>query len=151
MKGRRLGYFLFLSAGAIALTLGENARAGGKQDSTFAALAEAPVQARTRTNPFAGKPEEERAGGKLYEQHCAECHGAKAGGTRKAPSLLREEVRSASPGALFWILTNGVVRRGMPVWSKLPEPERWQIVTFLQGLGGHQAMAASPQAEGSDR
>lgn len=22
----------------------------------------------------------------------------------------------------------------MPVWSKLPEPERWQIVTFLQSL-----------------
>jgi len=35
---------------------------------------------------------------------------------------------------LFWILNNGVVRRGMPVWSKLREPERWQIVTFLQSL-----------------
>jgi len=22
----------------------------------------------------------------------------------------------------------------MPVWSKLPEPERWQIVAFLQSL-----------------
>jgi hypothetical protein len=36
---------------------------------------------------------------------------------------------------LFWVLTNGVVMRGMPVWSKLPEPERWQIVTFLKSLG----------------
>jgi len=49
-------------------------------------------------------------------------------------NLLREEVQQATPGTLFWILTNGVVRRGMPVWSKLPEPERWQIVTFLQSL-----------------
>jgi hypothetical protein len=24
------------------------------------------------------------------------------------------------------------VRRGMPDWSKLPELERWQIVTFLK-------------------
>jgi hypothetical protein len=35
---------------------------------------------------------------------------------------------------LFWILTNGVVRQGMPVWSKLPEPQRWQIVTFVKSL-----------------
>jgi hypothetical protein len=32
-------------------------------------------------------------------------------------------------------LTNGVVRRGMPVWSKLPEPQRWQLVTYLKSLG----------------
>jgi hypothetical protein len=23
----------------------------------------------------------------------------------------------------------------MPVWSKLPEPQRWQIVTYLKSLG----------------
>jgi len=27
-----------------------------------------------------------------------------------------------------------VVRRGMPVWSKLPEQQRWQIVAFLHSL-----------------
>lgn len=32
-------------------------------------------------------------------------------------------------------MTNGVARRGMPVWSKLPEPQRWQIVSFLKSLG----------------
>jgi hypothetical protein len=48
--------------------------------------------------------------------------------------LLRDEVQQATPGTLFWILTNGIVWHGMPVWSKLPEPERWQIVTFLQSL-----------------
>jgi hypothetical protein len=32
------------------------------------------------------------------------------------------------------VLTNGVVRKGMPVWSKLPEPQRWQIVRFLKSL-----------------
>jgi hypothetical protein len=31
-------------------------------------------------------------------------------------------------------LTNGVVRRGMPVWSKLPEPQRWQLVSFIKSL-----------------
>lgn len=100
----------------------------------YAALAAAPEKARERKNPFAGDPEAVAVGGKLFAQHCAECHGAKAGGTRRGVSLLREEVQQATPGTLFWILTNGVVRRGMPVWSKLPEPERWQIVTFLRSL-----------------
>jgi mono/diheme cytochrome c family protein len=104
------------------------------KQSTYAALADAPAKARERKNPFAGNPQAVAAGGKLFEQHCAECHGIKAGGTRKGPSLLQEEVHQATPGALFWILSNGVVRRGMPVWSKLPEPQRWQIVTFLQAL-----------------
>ena len=145
MRALQISYLLFLCVCAIALALAENAAAEDKTDLTFAPLANAPAQARARTNPFAGKADEGQAGGKLYEQHCAECHGAKAAGTRKGPSLLREEVRSASPGALFWVLTNGVVRHGMPVWSKLPEPERWQIVTFLQALGGaHQATTTNP-------
>ena len=54
---------------------------------------------------------------------------------RKHPSVLMMAAivalfQQATPGTLFWILTNGVVRRGMPVWSKLPEPQRWQIVTY---------------------
>ena len=108
--------------------------AGTIKESTYAALADAPAKARERKNPFEGDPQALAAGGKLFEQHCAECHGMKAGGTRKGPSLLQEEVQQATPGTLFWILSNGVVRRGMPVWSKLPEPQRWQIVTFLQSL-----------------
>ncbi len=93
-----------------------------------------PESAQARRNPFAGNPREAAAGGKLFERHCAECHGAKAAGTRRAPSLLRQEVREAQPGAIFWVLTNGVVRHGMPVWSKLPEPQRWQLVTFVKEL-----------------
>jgi mono/diheme cytochrome c family protein len=103
----------------------------------YASLAEAPVAARIRKNPFEGNPQEALAGAKLFERHCAQCHGEKAGGTKRGPSLLQPEVQEAPPGALFWLLTNGVVRRGMPVWSKLPEPQRWQIVTFLQSLASH--------------
>lgn len=105
-----------------------------KKKSSYAAMAEAPEKARQRNNPLERDTDAVAAGGKLYQQHCAECHGEKAGGTRRGVSLLRDEVQQATPGTLFWILTNGVVRRGMPVWSKLPEPERWQIVTFLQSL-----------------
>jgi len=118
----------------LAMAQEEDAGARRNRKSTYAALAEAPEKASEKKNPFEGDTQAVAAGGKLFEQHCADCHGSKAGGTRQGPSLLREEVQQATPGTMFWILTNGVVRRGMPVWSKLPEQERWQIVTFLQSL-----------------
>lgn len=101
----------------------------------YAEFAKVPEKARAKSNPLAEDPDAPVAGRKLFEQHCAECHGSTAEGGRKAPSLRGEEVQQATPGTLFWILTNGVVRRGMPVWSKLPEPQRWQIVTYLKSLG----------------
>lgn len=100
----------------------------------FAEFAKVPEQARARRNPLETDPDAVAAGKKLFGQHCAECHGATAEGGKKAPNLRAEEVQNATPGTLFWILTNGVVRRGMPVWSKLPEPERWQIVMFIKSL-----------------
>jgi mono/diheme cytochrome c family protein len=100
----------------------------------FAEFAKVPEKARVRLNPLESDPDAVAAGRKLFSQHCAECHGRTAEGGRKAPNLRGEEVQSATPGTLFWILTNGVVRRGMPVWSKLPEPERWQIISFLKSL-----------------
>ena len=100
----------------------------------LAALFGVPESARARINPFAGDSREQTAGGKLFLQHCAHCHGEKAGGTRRGPSLWAPAVQQAPPGTLFWIITNGVVRRGMPVWSKLPPQQRWQIVTFIQSL-----------------
>lgn len=122
----------------ISLALGQKEDAAARKNKTspYAALAEAPEKAQSRPNPFADDPQAVAAGGKLYEQHCAECHGRKAGGTKHGVSLLSAEVQEAKPGTLFWILTNGVVRKGMPVWSKLPEQQRWQIVTFLRSLNG---------------
>jgi mono/diheme cytochrome c family protein len=102
--------------------------------SQYAEFVKVPETARSRMNPLVNDPDAPVAGRKLFEQHCAECHGHTAEGSRKAPSLRAEEVQQATPGTLFWILTNGVVRRGMPVWSKLPEPQRWQIVTFVKSL-----------------
>ena len=107
---------------------------GAGQNWSFDAIAKVPDKARLRPNPLERDPQSIPAGRKLYAEHCAECHGAIGEGGTKAPSLRAEEVRDATSGALFWILSNGVVRRGMPVWSKLPEPERWQIVSFLRSL-----------------
>jgi mono/diheme cytochrome c family protein len=112
----------------------KNSKADKKDESVYAELTKAPKKARNRQNPLQHDPEAVAAGAKLFQQKCAECHGETAEGTRKAPSLLADEVQQATPGTLFWILTNGVVRRGMPVWSKLPEAQRWQLVTYIKSL-----------------
>ncbi len=103
--------------------------------SVYSELGKAPSKYRTKANPMAKEKDAVAAGKVLFEEHCAECHGETALGTKKAPSLRANEVQEAPPGSIFWILTNGIVRRGMSVWSKLPEPQRWQLVTFIQSLG----------------
>lgn len=104
--------------------------------SVYAELSKVPLKAAVRQNPLESDPESVAAGAKLFEQHCAECHGANADGGKKGPSLRAEEVQQATPGTLFWLLTNGVVRKGMPVWSRLPEPQRWQLVAYVKSLAG---------------
>jgi mono/diheme cytochrome c family protein len=111
----------------------------------YAELQKAPEKARKRANPLENDPDAVAAGAVLFEQHCAECHGNSAEGTRKAPSLLVPEVQNATPGTLFWLITNGVVRKKMPVWSKLPEPQHWQLVRYIKSLRGP-AQAAEPPA-----
>jgi mono/diheme cytochrome c family protein len=103
--------------------------------SLYDELAKAPEKARAKPNPFEKDSDAISAGANLFDQHCAECHGDDARGAKKGPSLLVDQVQNAEPGALFWLLTNGVVRRGMPVWSKLPEPQRWQLVSYIKSLG----------------
>ena len=116
-----------------------------KYDPTiYAELQKAPEKARNRANPLQNDPDAVAAGSILFEQHCAECHGDSAEGSRKAPSLLVSEVQSAKPGALFWLLTNGVVRKKMPVWSKLPEPQRWQLVRYIKSFSGPATAGDSP-------
>ena len=91
-----------------------------------------------RTNPFAGQAEAVSAGSRLFADHCAKCNGADALGRGKRPSLRRKEIQQAADGQIFWFLRNGNLRRGMPSWSSLPEPSRWQIIAYLKSLG-HQA------------
>ncbi len=106
-----------------------------KDALVYAELGKAPQKARAKRNPLEKDPDAVAAGRNLFEQHCTECHGDLAEGGRKGPSLMVEQVQSAEPGALFWLITNGVVWRGMPVWSKLPEPQRWQLVSYIKSLG----------------
>jgi len=94
-----------------------------------------PEKDHRRANPMAGNPEAAVGGAAIYKDHCAQCHGADAmGDGKRTPSLKTESIRSATDGDLEWFLRQGDLRHGMPVWSSLPQAQRWQLVTYLRSL-----------------
>jgi mono/diheme cytochrome c family protein len=146
----KLSQFVIISvllfSGVVAAAGPQEPSRRAMQESVYDELTKAPEKYRGKTNPLAKDTEAVAAGGILFEEHCEECHGKEGMGGKKAPSLRAEDVQNAAPGAIFWILTNGVVRKKMPVWSKLPEPERWQLVTYIKSLGAVSA-GASPSGK----
>ena len=106
------------------------ARSRSRDDSW---MNKVPAAQRVRVNPYAGNAEAAAAGGILFAEHCAKCHGEEALG-RRGPSLRTASIEHATDGDLAWILRNGSVGNGMPSWNRIPEPERWQIIAYLRSL-----------------
>jgi mono/diheme cytochrome c family protein len=94
----------------------------------------APDRAAAKPNPLSNRPELAAGGRKIFEQRCAQCHGDDAQGTNRAPNLLTRRVQAQTDGALFWKISSGDTRAGMPSFSYLPAPERWQLVLHLRSL-----------------
>jgi len=97
-------------------------------------LNKVPDADRKRVNPFDGNQEAVAAGGVLFQNNCAKCHGGDAAGKHNRPSLRSERVAHATDGELAWLLKNGSLWKGMPSWSSLPEQQRWQIIAYLRSL-----------------
>lgn len=99
-----------------------------------AQLSKAPNWAATLKNPYEGQAEAATAGKKLFERHCAACHGPEGRGMEHAVNLHSSLIQNAPPGVLFWAMRNGRIRKGMPSWSSLPDPQIWQLVTYVKTL-----------------
>ena len=127
---KRIGPAVALFAGIAIAALGENL--SYQQDATW----RAPAAAIGRENPLASRPELAAGGRKLFQKNCAECHGSNGSGmeTKHSADLQLPVVRQQTDGTLFWKITNGNARKGMPSFSKLPEQQRWQLVLYIRTL-----------------
>ena len=98
-------------------------------------LKDVPARDHEKANPYQGQADAIAAGQRIYLQHCSHCHGENAEGTRKRPALKSERIQTqASDGDIFWLLSNGNMRKGMPPWTKLPDQQRWQVISYLKSL-----------------
>ena len=93
----------------------------------------APADAASKKNPIAGKPELAAGGKKIFTKTCAVCHDS-GSSTQKAPRFSSDVVQKESDGALFWKISNGNTRSGMPSFSSLPDAQRWQLVLYIRSL-----------------
>src|ERR1051326_2632797 len=97
----------------------------------------APSAAAGKLNPLASRNETLSGGRKLYQQRCATCHSDDGRGSSKAPDLTQAAVQEQSDGALFWKISTGNTRAGMPSFSFLPALQRWQLVQTVRAVASH--------------
>jgi mono/diheme cytochrome c family protein len=97
------------------------------------------ARARKLQNPVPPTPEGIAAARIIYENRCANCHGANGDG--KGPkaeelSVAPADFRNArvmaavTDGELYWQITKGA--RPMPSFESLSEQERWQLVDYIR-------------------
>lgn len=123
----------------LAVTWGQNT--DYKQDDKWVA----PPDAAAKTNPLAGNADAVAGGRKLFLRSCAECHGEDGTGVQEGVANLQlASVQKQSDGSFFWKITNGNVKKGMPAFARLPEAQRWQIVSFLRTLKASASSGSQP-------
>jgi mono/diheme cytochrome c family protein len=94
----------------------------------------APARAAVRQSPLSGRTDVLGGGKKVFEERCAACHRHDGSGTNRGSNLSIRPVQAQSDGALFWKISSGNTRTGMPSFSFLPEPQRWQLVAYVRSL-----------------
>lgn len=96
-------------------------------------------------NPLAPTDENLIQGVKLFERHCAFCHGTAQGDAAAnalakglylgAPQFATRGVEDDPEGYTFWKIKNGVRWTGMPAWKDaLTDHEIWTIALFLKRM-----------------
>ena len=90
------------------------------------------------------------AGGGLFLQNCAFCHGKDAGGGESGPDLTRSRLVSGDKNgeAIGNVIRNGRVEKGMPRFN-LPDAEILDLVAFVHSQQD-KAMSQSGNRKGVD-
>ncbi len=104
--------------------------------SRFALLATLLLAAPAAAQPLADtSPEDVVHGTRVFEIHCARCHGL--GGTGgEGPNLMRENLRrSTEDDALLEIVDNGIAGTDMPGHGSLNTREIRNVAAYVRSLG----------------
>lgn len=91
-------------------------------------------------NPVVADERSIENGRKLYQQHCAMCHGSEglgngpsAASLKPKPANLQEAIRKKGDYHVFLQIEGG--REGMPVWAEsLKERDIWDLVNHVKTL-----------------
>ncbi|HET9949183.1 MAG TPA: c-type cytochrome, partial [Longimicrobiales bacterium] len=96
------------------------------------ALAPAARLSAQASNPYEGNAGAIRAGRALYDQRCAECHGADAKGMN-GPDLTVLWAEGTSDERVFQTIRSGVPGSIMPSFDA-PDNELWAVVAYLRSV-----------------
>jgi mono/diheme cytochrome c family protein len=89
-------------------------------------------------------PEARERGRRLFQEHCAICHGAAADGhgarregMDRAPADLTDPAwrERMSERRAYFRIREGVPGTSMPAWRSLSTGETWDLVAFVFSLG----------------
>ena len=116
--------------------------------------------AEEQPNPVASTDENLIAGGEVYTELCARCHGIPGRGSGRGPSVLGASFYPPAPqftvqpsdyreGQLFWIVKHGIRNTGMPAWGRLlTDHDIWQVVAVLRRLNSLPSAVETSLKEG---
>ena len=98
----------------------------------------APATAKKLKNPLTANEENIAAGRALFNQNCASCHGEDGKGKTeiaeamqvKPTDLTDKKMQGITDGEIYWVITNGIRKSGMPAFKKATDNERWRMRTM---------------------
>lgn len=123
------------------------AQQGGSSEGHHHMSWTAPDKEKARKNPVAADKASIAEGKKLYQTHCAACHGETGRGDGPAGAALKPRPTDLThsahheDGELAWKISTG--RPPMPAWKgTLTETQIWQVVNYIKqafgmAQGGH--------------
>jgi putative heme-binding domain-containing protein len=100
-------------------------------------------------NPRDGDPAAIQAGGALFRERCADCHGADAKGVR-GPDLTRLWTAEGSDERVFRTIRSGVPGSIMPS-SPAPDDELWAIAAYLRNISTARPEESTGNATNGER
>ncbi|MEO6569742.1 MAG: cytochrome c [Opitutaceae bacterium] len=103
-------------------------------------------------SPITATEENIAAGGTLFAQNCAICHGedgkSRTGIAKsmkiKPTDLTGMAMHGITDGEIYWVVTNGIRIAKMPAFkSRASAEERWRMTLFVKQLMGEHATAGN--------